>query len=120
MARARCTGDLASHVPANFFESIVRPAFTGTNGIVCMLPETRSVREVFASYYAEEYARPQATSPITHHSNLMPAALTTLPILVISDFIVAASSSGELAITSVLAFKNFSLMSGRLRTRTIS
>jgi len=29
---------------------VVRPAFTGTHGIVYVLPETRSAREVFASY----------------------------------------------------------------------
>jgi hypothetical protein len=38
------------NVPAKFFENVVRPAFTGTNGIVYVLPETRSPREVFASY----------------------------------------------------------------------
>lgn len=38
------------NVPAKFYENIVRPAFTGTNGIVYVLPETRSPREVFGSY----------------------------------------------------------------------
>ena len=46
------------NVPVNFYDNIVRPAFTGTNGIVYILPETRSIREVFASYYdVEEHAR---------------------------------------------------------------
>jgi hypothetical protein len=39
------------NVPVKFYENVVRPAFTGTNGVVYVLPETRSTREVFASYY---------------------------------------------------------------------
>ena len=45
------------NVPAQFFATIVRPAFSGTNGIVYVLPETRLAREVFASYDVEERAR---------------------------------------------------------------
>jgi hypothetical protein len=53
------------NVPAKFFEQVVRPAFTGTNGIVYVLPETRSAREVFASYDVEEHARLQtALQPV--------------------------------------------------------
>ena len=51
------------NVPPKFFETVVRPAFTGTNGIVYVLPETRSAREVFASYDVDEHARLQAASP---------------------------------------------------------
>ena len=51
------------NVPAKFFDEVVRPAFTGTDGIVYVLPETRSARSVFASYdVAEEHARLQAAS----------------------------------------------------------
>ena len=35
------------NVPATFFDSVVRPAFAGTQGIVYVLPETRPAREVF-------------------------------------------------------------------------
>lgn len=35
------------NVPAKFYDNVVRPAFTGTNGIVYVLPETRLAREVF-------------------------------------------------------------------------
>lgn len=38
------------NVPAEFFNLVVRPAFTGTNGIVYVLPETRSARILFGSY----------------------------------------------------------------------
>jgi hypothetical protein len=41
------------NVPAKFYKNVVRPAFTGTNGIVYVLPETRSAREVFGSYDVE-------------------------------------------------------------------
>ena len=42
------------NVPARFYEKVVSPAFTGTDGIVYVLPETRPAREVFGSYYVEE------------------------------------------------------------------
>ena len=35
------------NVPAWFYVSVLSPAFTGTSGIVYVLPETRSIREVF-------------------------------------------------------------------------
>lgn len=36
------------NVPKKFYENIVRPTFTGTSGIVYVLPEIRSNREIFA------------------------------------------------------------------------
>ncbi len=38
------------NVPPTFYDKVVSPAFTGTNGVVYILPETRSAREVFGSY----------------------------------------------------------------------
>jgi len=38
------------NVPAKFFDKVVRPAFTGTSGIVYVLPETRSAKILFGSY----------------------------------------------------------------------
>lgn len=38
------------NVPAQFFNLVVRPAFTGTSGIVYVLPETRSAQTLFGSY----------------------------------------------------------------------
>ena len=35
------------NVPVNFFDSVVHPAVAGTNAIVYMLPEIKSIREVF-------------------------------------------------------------------------
>ena len=32
---------------AKFFDSVVSPAFTGTDGIVYILPEVRSIEQVF-------------------------------------------------------------------------
>lgn len=40
------------NVPVAFYETVVSPAFTGTEGIVYVLPETRPAREVFGSYDA--------------------------------------------------------------------
>jgi hypothetical protein len=45
------------NVPKRFYENVVSPAFTGTDGIVYVLPETRSTREVFGSYDVEERSR---------------------------------------------------------------
>ena len=42
------------NVPAEFYNNVVSPAFTGTYGIVYVLPETRSNSEIFASYYDVE------------------------------------------------------------------
>ncbi|MET1115437.1 MAG: hypothetical protein ABWY08_10820 [Comamonas sp.] len=38
------------NVPIAFYDNVVSPVFTGTFGIVYVLPETRSAREVFGSY----------------------------------------------------------------------
>ena len=51
------------NVPAAFFDDVVKPAFTGTNGIVYVLPETRSAQAVFGSYDAGQ--RGAAASPKT-------------------------------------------------------
>jgi hypothetical protein len=39
------------NVSKNFFEQVVQSAFTGTNGIVYILPEIKSMRDVFPAYY---------------------------------------------------------------------
>jgi hypothetical protein len=38
------------NVPAAFYNTVVNPSFTGTHGIIYVLPETRPVRRVFGSY----------------------------------------------------------------------
>jgi hypothetical protein len=47
------------NVPVDFFKRVVSPAFSGTNGIVYILPETRSIEKVFASYDVMKRARLQ-------------------------------------------------------------
>ena len=42
------------NVPAKFFDDVVSPAFSGTNGIVYVLPEIRSISATFPSYYDVE------------------------------------------------------------------
>jgi hypothetical protein len=42
------------NVPARFYENVVRPAFSATDGIVYVLPETRPARVVFGSYDVDE------------------------------------------------------------------
>jgi hypothetical protein len=50
------------NVPVKFYENVVSPSFTGTNGIVYILPETRSAREVFGSYDVQDASRNQASA----------------------------------------------------------
>lgn len=52
------------NVPVKFYESVVSPSFTGTNGIVYILPETRSAREVFGSYDVQDASRAQASARV--------------------------------------------------------
>ncbi len=42
------------NIPVKFYENVVRTAFTGTRGIVYVLPETRPARELFASYDVDQ------------------------------------------------------------------
>jgi hypothetical protein len=41
------------NVPAAFYNEVISPSFTGTYGIVYVLPETRPLRRVFGSYDVE-------------------------------------------------------------------
>lgn len=51
------------NVPAKFFDRVVQPAFTGTSGIVYILPEIKSMREVFPAYYdVDEHSGLQSVS----------------------------------------------------------
>ncbi|MDD4195824.1 MAG: hypothetical protein PHT96_05350 [Syntrophorhabdaceae bacterium] len=42
------------NVPVNFFDDVVRPVLANTRGVIYVLPETRSNREIFESYYEVE------------------------------------------------------------------
>ena len=50
------------NVPVQFYNKVLSPAFTGTDGIVYVLPETRSTREVFGSYVVGEHVAAQSMS----------------------------------------------------------
>ena len=60
------------NVPARFYDHVVIPAFRGTQGIVYVLPDTRPVREVFASYDV----RPPASSDAAGKDMAAPAGAT--------------------------------------------
>ena len=51
------------NVPAEFFRNVVSPAFAGSNGIVYVLPETKSAREFFGAYDIGERARSHRQLP---------------------------------------------------------
>ncbi|MEO6017249.1 MAG: hypothetical protein ABIP46_08335 [Polaromonas sp.] len=57
------------NVPVKFYEKVVSPLFTGTNGIVYVLPETRSAREVFGSYDVQDASRKQSSAGSAQASN---------------------------------------------------
>ncbi len=38
------------NVPAAFYDAVIDPAFAATNGVVYILPETRSIAQVFAGF----------------------------------------------------------------------
>jgi hypothetical protein len=42
------------NVPKRFYEHVVHPAFSASDGVVYVLPETRSAHKVFGSYDVEE------------------------------------------------------------------
>jgi hypothetical protein len=50
------------NVPADFFDNVVEPTFTGRCGIVYVLPEIRSIGEIFKSYYNVELVRGRGTT----------------------------------------------------------
>lgn len=64
------------NVPVKFYDKLVSPAFTGTSGIVYILPETRRIREVFGSYEVEDAARPQDMS----HASSAPVTPSPMPL----------------------------------------
>ncbi|MBC7500174.1 MAG: hypothetical protein H7315_06730 [Herminiimonas sp.] len=57
------------NVSVSFYEKVVSQIFTGTNGIVYILPETRSAAEVFGSYDVEDPARKQVSTRPVQSSN---------------------------------------------------
>ncbi len=50
------------NVPAKFYDTVVRPAFTGASGVVYILPEVRSLSAVFAGYRAPDAGGPRAAA----------------------------------------------------------
>lgn len=50
------------NVPAKFFDNVVKPTFTKTKGIVYVLPDTRSIGEIFKSYYDIDLRRGRDTT----------------------------------------------------------
>lgn len=53
------------NVPLVFFTNVVKPAFTGTSGVVYVLPETRPASQVFASYDVDSRAVAMSGQPDT-------------------------------------------------------
>jgi hypothetical protein len=71
------------NAPAKFFHTTVLPSFKKSDGIVYVLPETRSTREVFASYYdvneREKLAASGQEDPIAQFAANIKASATPNP-----------------------------------------
>ena len=72
------------NVPAEFFKRVVSPAFSGSNGIVYVLPETRSAQQVFSSYDVDVRTQAKAThqpvpAPIDVEVPLQPSPAAPRP-----------------------------------------
>ncbi len=57
------------NVPPEFFKDVVIPAFTGSNGVVYVLPETRSLQKVFTSYDVDEHDRLKLAAKVATSSS---------------------------------------------------
>jgi hypothetical protein len=64
------------NVPVKFYENVVRTAFTGTKGIVYVLPETKPAHAVFASYDLDEHTRLLAAN----RSDPQPSPQSVIPV----------------------------------------
>jgi hypothetical protein len=60
------------NVPVSFFEKVVSPTFTGTNGVVYVLPETRTAREVFGLYDVQDSARKLVSPDLAQTASSVP------------------------------------------------
>ena len=64
------------NVPVAFYKDVVHPAFTGTHGIVYVLPEVRSPQQVFAAY--DVTARHAPSLAVAEHPAATDLAQTTV------------------------------------------
>lgn len=51
------------NVPSEFYDRVVQPVFTGTSGVVYILPEVRSLASVFTGYRIQAAALPAGAAP---------------------------------------------------------
>ncbi|MBI3056994.1 MAG: hypothetical protein HYY77_23530 [Betaproteobacteria bacterium] len=65
------------NVPKQFYETVVRPAFSGTNGIVYVLPEMRPARAFFSSYDIAERALQLSRDRVRQQHRTVAEAMTT-------------------------------------------
>lgn len=64
------------NVPVAFFSKVVKPVFTGTNGVVYVLPEIRTARQVFASYDVDARARDLSVRQASSSQPAPPTAIS--------------------------------------------
>jgi hypothetical protein len=71
------------NAPVNFFKTVVLPSFKKSDGIVYILPETRSTQQVFASYYdvneKEKIAASGQDDPISKFASTTKSSVTPNP-----------------------------------------
>ena len=75
------------NVPVKFYEQVISPSFTGTNGIVYILPETRTAAQVFGSYDVDDSPRRQALL------NVVPVNVVPVNVAPVTNAITKVNSS---------------------------
>jgi len=65
------------NVPIAFYNKVVYPSFTGTYGVVYILPESRPLRQVFGSYDVEERVRHQTAVRALQNTTIVGALPAT-------------------------------------------
>lgn len=65
------------NVPALFYDQLIRKTFEKTNGVVYVLPEIRSLQEIFGSYVLDEN-KVRATAATNYSTSVNPSQTKTL------------------------------------------
>lgn len=81
------------NVPTAFYKKIVRPAFTGANGVVYVLPDTKALDEVFPAFRPPGRMQTAAAEPSTSAADV--SATAPAEASAITDEAVATASADD-------------------------
>jgi hypothetical protein len=81
------------NVPTAFYKKVVRPAFTGANGVVYVLPDTKALDEVFPAFRPPGRMQTAAAEPSTSAGDV--SATAPAEASAIADEAVATASADD-------------------------